>query len=158
MINYIDNFLTAQEHQKVYEYCLSASYHYGEIDYPGHPPTGMSSNINGHEWIYKLFKRRILETFEFLQPLELYRMHLNVFAPGEHANYHIDREHGYTLLYYPNLEWSLNEGGATEFNLEEQLQGIHPVPNRIAIFDSNIWHRATSFRSTHRFTVAIKFQ
>jgi len=157
MINYIDNFLTTQEHEKVHLYCLNAKYHYGEIDYPGYQPTGMSSNINGNEWIYKLFRRKILEKFEFLQQLELYRMHLNVFAPGEHANYHIDRDSGYTLLYYPNLEWSLNDGGATEFNLEEQLQGIHPVPNRIVIFESNIWHRATSFRNTHRFTVAIKF-
>lgn len=157
MINYIDNFLTKQEHKAVYTYCLRAPYYYGEIDYPGYEPTGMSSNISGNEYIYKLFKRKTLDTFEFLRPLNLYRMYVNCFAPGEQPNYHIDRDQGYTLLYYPNLEWSLNDGGSTEFNLDEQLQGIHPVPNRIAIFDANILHRATSFRNRHRFTVAIKY-
>jgi Rps23 Pro-64 3,4-dihydroxylase Tpa1-like proline 4-hydroxylase len=157
MINYIDNFLTKQEHKAVYNYCLSAPYYYGEIDYLGHEPTGMASNINGNEYIYKLLKRKTLETFEFLKPLNLYRMYVNCFAPGEQPNYHIDGDQGYTLLYYPNLEWSLNDGGSTEFNLDDQLQGIHPVPNRIAIFDANILHRATSFRNRHRFTVAIKY-
>lgn len=158
MINYIDSFLTKEEHKYVYDYCLNASYHYGEVDYAGQQPTGMISTINGNERVYTLMRRRILETFDFLRPMHLYRMHLNLFSPNEQTKYHYDGESGITLIYYPNLDWELNEGGATEFNLEDQLQGIHPVPNRLAIFDSNIFHRATPFRNSHRFTVAIKFR
>lgn len=158
MINYIDNFLTEQEHKKVYEFCTKAKWTYGELDYPGRPPTGMGSTIDGNEWVYKLMMRRTLETFEFLQNRRMYRMHMNIFAPGEWAYYHVDREDGYTVLYYPNLEWKLDDGGATEFCVDDQMSGLYPVPNRVVVFDSSIWHRATSFRDRHRFSLALKFE
>lgn len=157
-INFVDNFLSKPEHQRVYQYCLSADYHYGESDITGYPPTGMIHNISGHEYIYKMLNQKVLNTFEFLQPLKLYRMYVNCFAPGENPYFHIDGQTGYTLLYYPHLEWSLNDGGETQFHIEDNIQGILPLPNRMSIFDASILHRATSFRNTHRFTVAIKYR
>jgi hypothetical protein len=56
------------------------------------------------------------------------------------------------------MEWDVNEGGETQFYIDENIYGITPVPNRMVIFDASILHRATSFRSSHRFTVAIKYQ
>lgn len=160
MINYVDNFLTKIEQQRVFSYCLKAPYFYGETDNgeEEHPVTGMVSDIARDHWITKLLTRRCEETFAFLKDREMYRININIFAPNERAYYHIDRTGGYTLLYYPNLEWKLDNGGATEFNLEGQLQGIHPVPNRLAIFDANILHRATPFTDRHRFTIAIKYE
>lgn len=157
-INFVDNFLTKPEQQRVYQYCLKSDYHYGEPDIPGYPPTGMIHNISGNEFIYKLLNRRILETFDFLQSLKMYRMYVNCFAPGEKPYFHIDDQTGYTLLYYPHLDWKLDDGGETQFYLEENLQGILPVPNRLAIFDASILHRATPFRNGYRFTVAIKYR
>jgi hypothetical protein len=157
-INFIDNFLTKSEHQRVYQYCLSASYRYGEQDNPQTPTTGMVHNISGNEFVYKVLNRKILETFDFLGPLKLYRMYVNCFAPGERSYFHIDHNTGYTLLYYPHLEWSLNDGGETQFYLEESIQGICAVPNRLAIFDASLLHRATPFYHSHRFTIAIKYR
>lgn len=157
-INFVDNFLSKPEHQRVYQYCLKAPYYYGEPDMIGYPPTGMIHNIPGHEFIHKLLNRKTLDTFEFLQPLKLYRMYVNCFAPGENPYFHIDGESGYTLLYYPNLEWSLQDGGETQFHIEDSVQGISPVPNRLTIFDASILHRATSFRNQYRFTIAIKYR
>jgi hypothetical protein len=157
-INFVDQFLSKPEQQRVYEYCLKANYRYGEQDTPDYPATGMIHNISGHEFVYKLFSRKIEETFDFLQSLKMYRMYVNCFAPGESSYFHIDHDTGYTLLYYPHFDWSLNDGGETQFYIDENLQGILPVPNRLSIFDASILHRATSFRNRHRFTVAIKYR
>lgn len=157
-INFVDTFLSKSEHQRVYQYCLNAQYHYGEQDSSQTPVTGMIHNVSGHEFIYKLLNRKILDTFDFLDSLKLYRMYVNCFAPGEQSYFHIDHETGYTLLYYPQLEWSLNDGGETQFYLEDSIQGICPVPNRLAIFDASLLHRAMPFRNSHRFTVAIKYR
>lgn len=157
-INFVDNFLTKPEQKRVYQYCLNANYRYGEQDTPDHPVTGMIHDISGNEFVYKLLNRKILNTFDFLEPLKLYRMYVNCFAPNEASYFHIDHETGYTLLYYPHMEWSLNDGGETQFYIDENLQGILPVPNRLAIFDASILHRATSFPNQYRFTVAIKYR
>lgn len=156
-INFVDNFLSKTEHQRVYQYCLKAAYHYGEPDVPGYPPTGMVHNISGDQFVYKLFVKNINDKFEFLNDRKLYRMYVNCFAPNENAYFHIDGENGYTLLYYPNLDWSIQDGGETQFYMDENIQGICPVPNRMSIFDASILHRATPFRNRHRFTVAIKY-
>lgn len=158
MINYVDNFLTKNEQERVFNYCLRSPYFYGEKDDTNHQPTGLVSDIAKDHWITKLLTRRCEETFEFLTDMKMYRMYINIFAPNEKAHYHIDGKRGYTLLYYPHLEWKLDNGGATEFYLEGNLQGIHPVPNRIAIFEANILHRATPFTDQHRFTIAIKYE
>ena len=85
-------------------------------------------------------------------------MYINCFAPSENPYFHIDGESGMTLLYYPNIEWSINDGGETQFYIDENIYGITPIPNRMVIFDASIFHRATTFRNTHRFTVAIKYR
>ena len=83
-------------------------------------------------------------------------MYINCFVPGENPYYHIDGE-GLTFLYYPNLDWDVQQGGETQFYIDENIYGIIPKPNRMVVFDGMILHRATSFRNQHRFTVAIKY-
>lgn len=156
-INFVDNFLVPTEHQLVHEYCLKASYTYGEQDNPDTPVTGMIHNIPGHEFVHKLLHRRSLNTFDHLKSLQMYRMYVNCFAPHENPYFHVDGQ-GYTLLYYPHINWSIQEGGETQFYVDENIQGVLPVPNRMVIFDASILHRATTFRNSHRFTIAIKYQ
>lgn len=156
-IHYRNNFLSNHEHQYVYDYCLNASYTYGEKDGTSTPETGMVHNISEDREIYSLFRNRIEQSDSGLVNRKLYRMYVNCFAPTENPYFHIDGQ-GVTLLYYPQLEWDLNDGGETQFYVDGNIYGITPEPNRIVIFDASILHRATTFRNKHRFTVAIKYE
>ena len=79
-----------------------------------------------------------------------------LFAPSETPYFHTDGE-GITFLYYPNLEWNLQDGGETQFYVDGNILGVPPAPNRLVMFDGEIVHRASSFRDRYRFTVAIKY-
>jgi hypothetical protein len=48
-------------------------------------------------------------------------------------------------------------GGETQFVIDDEIKGVFPIPNRMVMFNANILHRATTFRSRHRFTLAIKY-
>lgn len=156
-VNFVDKFLSEKEHQLVAEYCLDCNYTFGETDDLDTPPTGMVHKIPETEFIYKIFKKRIKENIEIVKDLKLYRMYVNMFAPGENPYYHQDGE-GLTFLYYPNFEWNVQWGGETQFVVDGNIHGVVPAPNRLCFFNGLITHRATSFRDRHRFTVAIKYE
>ena len=44
-----------------------------------------------------------------------------------------------------------------QFLIDDEIRGIPPFPNRLVCFDSNILHRATTFRDKFRFTLALKY-
>ena len=111
-----------------------------------------------NEIIYKLFASRILKAVPDLKKLNLYRMYINCFAPSENPYFHTDGEDGYTFLYYPQKDWKLDDGGETQFIIDNNLYGILPESNRMIMFHANIPHRATTFRDRYRFTVAIKYK
>ena len=159
MIQVIDNFLSQEEFNFVLNYSKSALYAYGETDDKNHPPTGLVHNITKSKKIYKLFENK---TKAFVSNHKLYRMYINCFAPSENPYFHIDcsdekDDDEVTFLYYPNETWDLNDGGETQFFIDERIYGIAPIPNRLVYFNANLLHRATSFRDRHRFTVAIKY-
>jgi hypothetical protein len=158
ILNYSDNFFTESEAEKIYGYCLNAKYIYGETDNgDGSPVTGMTHNIPEDQYIYKFIAKTIYDRVEFIRDMKLYRMYINCFAPNENPYFHVDGE-GYTFLYYSDNEvFDLNEGGETQFLVDNDLMGVLPVPNRMVIFDGTIKHRATTYRSRHRFTIAIKY-
>lgn len=155
-INYDDNFLAQNEYESVLDYCVNTEYSFGESDDKNLPPTGMVRNIEKVEMIYDLFSQRLEEKCSFLKKMKLYRMYVNCFAPGENPYFHIDGE-GLTFLYYVNSDWNVQEGGETQFYVDDNVYGVSPIPNRLVMFNGMILHRATSFRSQHRFTVAIKY-
>ena len=97
-IKYDDNFLTPEEFRKVYEYCITAEYFYGEADDYGLPPTGMINQIQTREDIFVMFKTKLKEKIPELQGLQLYRMYVNCFAPSENPYFHQDGK-GLTCLY-----------------------------------------------------------
>jgi len=154
MIKVIDDFLSIEQYKFVINYCINSSYVYGEYDREGLPPTGMVSEIDETEDIYKLFRYKT----EYLVPgLELNRMYVNCFAPSENPFFHTDWIDGVTFLYYPTDDWALDDGGETQFFVNGEIKGVVPLPNRMVYFNANIKHRATTFRDRHRFTVAIKY-
>lgn len=155
MIEIVDRFLSKEEFDYVLNYCESASYTYGEVDSYGLPPTGMVHQISEIEDIYKLFKSK---TEKLVSGIELYRMYINCFAPSENPYFHTDGDRSdITFLYYPTTRWELNDGGETQFLVNNEIYGVTPVPNRMIYFDASVLHRATAFRNKHRFTIAIKY-
>ena len=156
-IHTADNFFNKRDQNTVISYCNSCSYTYGEVDNQNTPPTGMVHNISESEKIYSLFESK-LSAVPFIKGMELYRMYVNCFAPSENPYFHTDGEDGYTLLYYPQKDWKLDDGGETQFIIDNNLYGILPEPNRMIMFEANIPHRATTFRDRYRFTVAIKYK
>jgi ectoine hydroxylase-related dioxygenase (phytanoyl-CoA dioxygenase family) len=52
----------------------------------------------------------------------------------------------------------MDEGGETYFIQTDFIKGVSFVPGRMVLFDSNIMHKATSFRNKDRYTIALKFK
>ena len=156
IINVEDNFLSDEEHIFVLDYCLSAKYTYGEYDRPESPPTGMISEIDETENIYKFIKEK---TEPFAQGLVLSRMYINLFSPSENPYFHTDSKchSDITCLYYVNDTWDIDDGGTTEFYIDGNFIGVAPLPNRLLYFSADIPHKATTFRNRYRFTVAVKY-
>lgn len=167
MIEIFDDFLDEKDRRFVLEYCTTSSYTYGETDTPQTPPTGMVHKISNNQDICQLFESKIRERCSHVKKLNLYRIYVNCFAPSENPYFHSDEPSKLTFLYYVNDEWTLNDGGETQILVNKrrgvdisknELRGILPIPNRMVGFDSTLLHRATPFRSRHRFTLVVKFQ
>jgi hypothetical protein len=156
-VEIIDNFLEEKDVEFVLKYCFTSSYTYGETDNEITPPTGMVHNIKNNETIYNLFELKIRDSYDIVKGMNLYRMYINCFAPSENPYFHVDGN-GLTFLYYvSDYDWQYNDGGETQFLIDDEIKGVLPIPNRMVGFDANLLHRATSFRNHHRFTIAIKF-
>ena len=54
IISYNDDFFTKTEQKIIHDYCLSAGYHYGEIDGPADPISGMTLHITKKGKLKKL--------------------------------------------------------------------------------------------------------
>jgi len=160
MIKIIDNFLKVEYYEKMINFSKNSTYHYGETDTKDTPETGMVHNfkLNSDSFIVELFQKNLIDLYPEIKKFYLERMYINCFAPSENPYFHIDAELGITCLYYPTKSWDYDDGGETQFILNDEIKGVLPIPNRIVIFDSNILHKATSFRNKHRFTVALKYK
>jgi len=152
MVSIQNNFLTPDLYKEVENYCYQADYYYGEWDNPNQVPTGVVHNLKLDSKIISYFPSKIKD-------LSLYRAYINLFNAGEKPNFHIDGE-GLTSLFYINTEnYNLDEGGCTEILTNQQsLVSVLPIRNSLVTFDAKVLHRATSFKSFPRFTVALKYK
>ena len=146
------NFLTPESYLKVQDYCYLASYKYGEWDNEHQIPTGVVHILELDSEIVSYFPSKI-------ENLSLHRAYINLFNAGETPNFHVDGK-GLTSLFYVNAEkYNLDEGGCTEIVTSNQaLTSILPIQNTLVTFDAQLVHRATSFRTLPRFTIALKYQ
>ena len=152
MINIQNNFLTPDVYKKVEDYCYQAVYYYGEWDNPNQVPTGVIHNLKLDSEIVSYFPNNIND-------LSLYRAYINLFNAGENPNFHIDGEGLTSLLYINTEDYRLDQGGFTEILTDQQhLVSVLPIRNSLVTFDAKAIHRATSFRSYPRFTVALKYK
>ena len=154
----IDNFFTRKIHLDLNRFCQNTTYIFNEFDRPGAPLIGGSHIINPQDGIFNFLSKSIKDKVEILKNTKCYKQTINIFIPNENPYFHVDsKDLSYTCLYYPNLSYSLDEGGETQFLINNEIRGILPKPNSLVVFDGRIEHKATSFRTQHRFTYAIKY-
>jgi hypothetical protein len=161
----INKALDPDDFREVSEYALDSQFTYGEQDDSDSKPTGMICELDPEndddDTIVGIFESLIYARFPEIKEYKLYRAYINCFAPREAANFHVDcdlDEDQVTFLFYANPRYTgLNEGGCTEFYLDEKIIGIPPIPNTLVKFTSSILHRATPLLSDHRFTYALKY-
>lgn len=163
-ISIYDNVISSEDVHKYGAMMLyKCPFFYGEVDTENTLPSGMVCDfteikIPHLEDMLNDLIERIKEKREDLKKCKLYRMYLNLFLPGETPSFHIDGQNTITCLYYINPHTDLNEGGETQFIVDDQIRGVMSKPGRLVIFDGEIQHRATSFVHLPRLTLAFKFE
>lgn len=157
MIQIFDNKIHNKE--EIFQELCSLPYKFGESDNPNSEPTGLTTEINEKTITYSSIIN-FISTNQVLKNKTIHRSFVNLFIPKEFANYHTDGgDNEYTLLYYANLNFDLNEDGETKFLSENNtLTSVLPIPGRIVVFPANYKHTASPYRTKHRFTVAFKFK
>ena len=169
-IRTFDNILTEEENAIIGNELSYLQFVFGETDESDTPPSGLVSELSNDH-----FTKNILLDYinnDNLVPNTFCdRAYVNLYAPNERTYFHHDFT-TYTVLYYPNQNWGLNDGGETKFFFTEnkfdsiiKTQGedmpimisIAPIPNRLVIFNCDVLHSATSFYDKHRHTIAFKF-
>jgi len=148
---------------ELYNYCISASYKYGESDTKNTIPTGMIHIFDNDSFIYKLLISEINTLFPYTLLMNVYRAYINCFSPLEFPYFHSDKNDingpDITIIYYVGIEkYNIDDNGTTDFYINDKIIGILPIPNRLLLFDSKLIHRATSFRDRHRFTIVFKLK
>jgi hypothetical protein len=168
-IEIVDDFLSESQAKKVFDECCTSNYMYGESDSSLNcepkPPTGMVSPLDNCDYIFNTLNGQIEIKFPSLYFGKVnINSYINCYSPREVSYFHSDCDEtdewynsGYSLIYYPNKNLDINEGGETQFYVDGKIIGILPRYNRIIKFKVPILHRATPFQNYHRFSVAFKF-
>lgn len=151
-ISVYDNFLGVTDRQKIFKMCHEIYYKMGETDRPDCPPTGMVSVLDKQDIVLTKTIEEKLNRSES----SLIRLYVNYYSVGENPYFHDDGD-CITYLYYPNDVDNIDEGGETQFLIDNKITSVPYKGDTLIEFDGRIPHRATSFRSTYRFTVAAKY-
>ena len=153
IIIYNDVF-TYEQNMFYYENILRRDFYYGERDSEKFPPTGLVSNLQFHDSLFVQLDSKVNQLNKTKKKIR--RAYVNLFLPNERPFFHTDGNIR-TFLFYFNPKVDINENGETQFFLDKEIRGILPVPGSVVSFDGTILHRATSFRTLPRITVAFKF-
>jgi|TARA_R100000455_G_C6272055_1_gene128604 hypothetical protein len=154
-VDIFDKLVSKQQIEEIYNFCKNQSYKRIEDDGPGTPLTGLTSNLELDNDLVK-FLLKVTNTSKE----KLSRAYINLFIHDEKPYYHQDNPEpgGRTLIYYVNPQPKyFNDLGETFFIIDDEIYGVLPVPGRIIIFDSEVWHKATPLRDDDRYTVALKW-
>jgi len=155
-IEVFDDIFSDIENQRVFKTLINGEYKHGERDTPEYFPTGMVMELTDETFV-NFLTEKIYSCKPDLRNKKLERAYVNLFTPNENPNFHIDGETITCLFYVMPENLPLNEGGETQFYADNTITGILPKLKRLVIFDGTILHKASSFRSYPRYTIAIKF-
>ena len=92
--------------------------------------------------------------------LNLYRSYVNIFLENEKPFFHVDdfTEQSKTVLFYPNLvPDDIQNNGETTFLIDNFLFSVPHRVGRMVIFPGCYYHKANSFRSGDRYSIALKY-
>ena len=146
----IDDYLPKSVHKEIFNHCNTTQYDLAEADIEGvtHPKVVSELDISNLPDFPSVLGEQPLVT-----------AHINYYIPNEHSSFHKDsgRSEALTLIYFPCPTYDINEGGATELLINDEIVGVRSKANRALIFKSELWHRATPFHTKQRFTVALKY-
>lgn len=156
MILPFDDVMSQEKNDELYKFLLVENkFSYGERDRLGLEPVGLSLEIDDPD-LFNFLSDIAKSKFDRLQNLELQRAYVNLFLPNDRPYFHQDG-HVYTCLFYITPQYDIDEGGETQFIVNNIIQGLPSRPGRLVIFDGELWHRATSYRSHPRLSIALKF-
>jgi len=105
-------------------------------------------NIDKKEYLHRFELDQVPPIWNRIKDKELSRSWINVLTPHHVPRMHPDnfKPGSVTILYYINMKWDPDWDGYTVWRTED-LSSIEFmadfVPGRIAMFDSNIPHKAT---------------
>ena len=157
MIYPFDDVMSEDKNNEIYNFLLNETqYSYGERDRPHHTPVGMVVELDGTD-LGNYLRDVAISKFDKLDGLELQRSYVNLFLPNDRPYFHQDGD-VFTCLFYITPQYDIGEGGETQFIVNNIIQGLPPRPARLVVFDGEMWHRATSYRSHPRLTAAVKFE
>lgn len=160
-MNVYDDVVSYEENLEIhYSLINHRKFWYGEKDRGDTPVTGMvydfvNDDPNDQHLLNRL-KNIIFSRHKNLQNQKLIRSYVNLFFPSENPFFHTDGKCT-TCLFYFNPQYNLDEGGETQFLIDDKIMGVIAIPSRLVIFNGEIPHKATTFRNNPRITVALKF-
>ena len=149
-----DDVMSYEQNMQVYEQTIRLPFYYGEAE-KGNPPTGMVFDIKDYKSDnFKFFDNIIKKVDSRCKTIG--RAYINLFFSCELPYFHTDGN-CITCLFYITPKYDYDEGGETQLLIDNNIIGIRPIPSRLLIFDGNVMHKATSYRSKPRLTVAFKY-
>ena len=154
----VENIMTVEENKNFYQTVYGYGYKYGEVDDVGLPPTGLVHELALNDTVYLKSIELVKTNVDFLKNSVPCRAYVNFFSPTDKPYFHIDGC-GTTVLLYATEFFDIQEGGETQFiNNMGHIIGVFPKPASMVVFDASVKHRATSYRTKPRFTVALKYK
>ena len=161
MIQVFDNLFDKNLVNQIYNELKKFDYLPGETDIPGYPPTGQIITLEKNSSLVEIITNKISH---ILPNKQIVRAYSNIFKPNENPYFHEDGK-VLTAIYYANTEIGyrdikkLDEGGETQFYIKErdEILGVQPYTGRLILFDGQIFHRGTPFRSFDRYNIVIKY-
>lgn len=149
MITVIDNILSKEENQNLYDFVSSDDFVWHKIDdykkqkqkvkrmsfgnLIRQPKLG---EIMDEDPMISFLTKRVKER-RIPDTVNLYKVTVNCIKPHEHFEYHTD-EWGSTVIFYINPIWKWHWGSGTTF---KSGRTVRPKPGRAVIFNGKLPHK-----------------
>ncbi len=159
MIKVFDDFLSEDVQKEVYELLLRPKWHLkgGTSD----NPFWHMDNLEEEDYFNTFLFEKIKEALDFKDGVRVRRIYANGQTAGQCGSPHID-DGDFTFLYYPNLEWKVEDQGHLFFFKDEEVSRvIQYKSNRALVFPAKIMHYADApsrFYNGLRISLAYKLK
>lgn len=154
----IDDILPVHQIREIYQTITGFNYRRERDDSLSNiQPAGLTCDLPHDHFIVNNISRAVKK---YTSGLCLYRAYVNIFLENEKPFFHVDNycELAKTVLFYPNIvPDDLQNNGETTFVIDNVLYSIPHRVGRIVIFPGHYYHKANSFRTGDRYSIALKY-